>query len=91
MKRLTLHRAKQQDLPCCANFNTVAVYEKVNKTQDSRCHFGRQTTSRPFFGPLVTSCSGSTQKTRAVATRQAAMREKRMTVRGLSGPANSLF
>ena len=78
------------DYPDSAKFNTGAIYDRISKHQDPRCHFGRQTTSRPFFGPLQTSCSGSAQKTRAQTARAAAAVERRATVRGLTGTM-SLF
>ena len=85
-----MHRAKQMDYPDCGKFNTGAIYIQTTKDQDPRCHFGRQTTSRPFFGPLQTSCSGSVQKTRAQTARTQAAIERRATVRGLTGTV-SLF
>ncbi|KAH8091578.1 sulfite reductase [Aureococcus anophagefferens] len=72
--RLNQHRAKQQDWPSSANFNTSDIQSKFTFEQYPRCNFGQSTAaprpppgapgdrarrSRPFFDPLPNSCQST--------------------------------
>ena len=78
--RLNRHRARQMDWPCSGGINPVFMEEKHTRQQYPRCHFGAQTTKRPFFGPLANSAGAASRQTSNVIP--GALR--RGSVRGVS-------
>ena len=85
IQRLNRHRARQHDWPCSGNFNTVDTQMKFERKQYPRCHFGQQSTSRPFFGPLANSCQSTVQGqlTRKLGNQLPGV-DRRGSVRGMS-------
>ena len=68
------------DWPCSGGINPVFMEEKHTRQQYPRCHFGAQTTKRPFFGPLANSAGAASRQTSNVIP--GALR--RGSVRGVS-------